>query len=122
VRIWDLGDGSARILHGRVGAVNSVAFAPGGGPLVSAGADGNVRVWDAAGGDPSLVLLTHPGGVWSAEFTPDGRSVISVGADGFMRSTPCEVCGRFADVLRLAHARADHEMRALERERFRPSG
>ena len=122
VRIWDLSDGSARILHGYVGAVNSIAFAPGGRELVSAGADGAVRIWPAAGHDPAVALQTHSGGVWSATFTPDGRSVISAGADGFLRSTPCEVCGAFADVLRQARARADHEVGALERERFRPSG
>jgi WD40 repeat protein len=118
VRIWDLAGGDVQVRHGHVGSVRRVALAPDGAQVASAGQDGTIRVWDVAGSDPSVVLSRHPDGAWDATFGPDGRSVLSTGEDGFIRSTPCEVCGPFGPVLRLAHTRADREVGARERERF----
>jgi WD40 repeat protein len=64
--------------------VNAVAYSTDGRRLVSAGADGTVRVWRAAGG-PAVVLRGHEGSVSDAAFDPAGDRVVSSGQDGTVR-------------------------------------
>lgn len=87
--------------------------------LVSAGDDGTIRVWDAAGGDALVVLHRHEGIASGADFSGDGRDVVSAGDDG-MLITACEVCGTVEDVLRVARTRAQHTLTAAERQRLLP--
>jgi WD40 repeat protein len=60
-----------RVLKGHSAKVGSVAFRPDGATLVSASADGTVRIWDVASGACLAILLSLPDG-WVA-FTPAGR-------------------------------------------------
>jgi WD40 repeat protein len=67
-------------LHG----VNSVAFSPDGKLLAAAvgnygggGASGEVRVWDAATGQPVCNLRGHSECVWGVAFSPDGKRLAS---------------------------------------------
>src|SRR5439155_9759462 len=48
-----------RILRGNSSDVSSVSFSPDGRRLASGSKDGNVRVWDLAGGGDPLVLKGH---------------------------------------------------------------
>ena len=121
VRLWNLDDGGSRVMHGHVGPVRSVAFGADDRLLVSAGHDGTIRVWETSRDDPSIVLFTHTEGALGAAFALDGRAVVSSGADGFLRWSPCEVCGSFEKVVRLAKERVDRDVKPLERERFKPS-
>jgi eukaryotic-like serine/threonine-protein kinase len=63
----------------------SVAFAPDGRTLASAGESGFLRLWDVASGREIAKLRGHHDRIWSLTFSPDGRIVASAGADGTVR-------------------------------------
>ena len=100
--------------------MNSARFDASGDRIVSAGVDGTVRVWDAAGGEALVVLVRYEGDATGADFGA-GRAVVSAG-EGAVRITPCEVCGSLDSVLRLAKTRAQHDLTPTERRRLIPSG
>jgi WD40 repeat protein len=72
-------------LVGRHGAVRTVAFAPGGGLVVTGSDDGTARIWRVATGRVFHVLRGHRGPVLSAAFSPDGALVATAGFDGTVR-------------------------------------
>ncbi|HET8755843.1 MAG TPA: BTAD domain-containing putative transcriptional regulator [Solirubrobacteraceae bacterium] len=69
----------ARELTGHRGGVSAIDYGAD-GRLVSAGADGTVRVWPARSGR-ALVMNAHTGGANDAAFWVDDRKVVSVGGD-----------------------------------------
>jgi WD40 repeat protein len=74
-----LEDGARHELRGHTAAVNAVDFSPDGELLVTAGRDGDARVWDVATGEPALLLRGHFGSVADARFSPDGRWIVTAG-------------------------------------------
>jgi WD40 repeat protein len=60
--------------------VDSLAFAPAGTTLASAGKDGTARLWDLGGGPP-VVLQGHTDEVLSVAFRPDGTEVATGSKD-----------------------------------------
>jgi small GTP-binding protein len=62
-----------------------VGWSPDGARLLSGGADGTLRLWEAASGRELAVLEGHTGSVRSVSWSPDGARLLSGGADGTVR-------------------------------------
>jgi WD40 repeat protein/DNA-binding SARP family transcriptional activator len=120
VRLWSAEGEPLATMRGHEGPVESVEFRGDGRRLVTAGTDGTVRVWDPGSREALVVLHDHRGQAFEASFDRDGRRVLSAGDDGTIWVAPCEVCGSLAEVLDVAHARAQRLLTPAERERFLP--
>jgi WD40 repeat protein len=62
-----------------------VVFSPDGKMLADGGADGTVRVWEAAGLASVATLSGHTSDVTSIAFSPDSRSLVSAADDQTVR-------------------------------------
>jgi WD40 repeat protein len=65
--------------------VNAVAFSPDGRRVLSGGADGDVRLWDAATGRLVHRFVGHSSAVFAVAFSPGGCRAVSAGQDGTVR-------------------------------------
>jgi WD40 repeat protein len=81
--VFDASSGElGRTLMGHEGSVNSLAFGPGDGRLVSASFDETLLVWDFSSGDALLTLRGHTVPVAEVAFDPNGARVVSGSFDG----------------------------------------
>ena len=67
------------------GSVHSLQFSSDGKTLLSASADGTVRIWDSATGREIRRFNPSASEVMAAVFAPDGESVFTAGRDGLIR-------------------------------------
>ncbi|MCP5089795.1 MAG: TIR domain-containing protein [Gammaproteobacteria bacterium] len=74
-----------RTLVGHTGGVKAVAITPNGRRIVSADADGVLRVWDLETGTELLVLTGHEGAVNAVAITSDSQRVVSASEDATLR-------------------------------------
>jgi eukaryotic-like serine/threonine-protein kinase len=65
--------------HGHQGQVASLAFSPADGTAASGGADGILRLWNGATGDPLRTIATDNGRVRVLAFIENGRRLIGGG-------------------------------------------
>ncbi len=82
---WALGAGVSRAVLLHDDRLDCAAWSPDGRRIATAGKDGNVRVWDAGGTEPPLVLRGHDLGVRSVAWSPDGRHLASSSVDKTIR-------------------------------------
>ncbi len=66
------------------GGVNCVSFSTSGRRIITAGADGRVRIWSLSG-QQITEWDSHQGSIWSMSFSRDGRLIVTVGLDGITR-------------------------------------
>jgi YD repeat-containing protein len=97
VRLWDANNlEPLRVFRGHTATVLAVAFSPGGRLLASGdqgrfdagpggGKGGEVRVWDAAGGQELHRFQGHPLAVLAVAFSADGRQLASVSIEGTVK-------------------------------------
>lgn len=93
VKIWSVLDNGAIVPSARyesalkastpggVTALSTVNFSPNGRQVVTAGADGIVRIWNASTGAEVRALRGHTDWVTSAVFSPDGEKLLSASVD-----------------------------------------
>jgi WD40 repeat protein/tRNA A-37 threonylcarbamoyl transferase component Bud32 len=58
-----------------------VVFSPDGKRIAAGGADGSIKMWDAASGAELVTLSGHGGPVSSLAFSPDGKGLVSGSSD-----------------------------------------
>jgi serine/threonine protein kinase len=85
IRIWDLKKDKGRELKGHRGAVNCVTASSDGQRLLSGGADGTVRLWDAVRASEVYQFAPGEAAVNGVAFTAAGRRAVSGGKDGKLR-------------------------------------
>src|SRR5439155_26587846 len=61
--------------------VLAVAIAPDGREVLSGGADGTVRLWEAQTGRELACMIGHRDKVWAVVFLPDGKRALTAGKD-----------------------------------------
>jgi WD40 repeat protein len=77
VRVWDVDpEATLPVLRGHKSYVYPVAYSPDGRWIASGGWDGDVRLWDAATGEP-CATLPHPEYVHSLAFLPEGPWLVT---------------------------------------------
>lgn len=78
----DLATGQLRPLVAGRAAALAVAWSPDGATLATAYADGLIRLWNVATGQPARTLVEQGAGAFSLVFQPNGRLVAAGLADG----------------------------------------
>jgi WD40 repeat protein len=82
VRIWAGEGGGKREFKVHDGPITAFAITASGRRIVTAGADGSVKIWDAEKMTlQSEIKNAHAGGVTAIALPPDGPRLFTVGAD-----------------------------------------
>jgi RNA polymerase sigma factor (sigma-70 family) len=88
VQVFDLNSRQQRLAfraHTRKEGVASLALAPGGKTLATAGWDKTVKLWDPATGSERAVLRDHTSGVSCVRYSADGQWLASASNDGTVK-------------------------------------
>ena len=78
----------SRLISGHVGPVNSLAFAPSGATIATAGSDKTVRLWSVTDGKPMATFAGPTGAVAEVAISSDGKLIAAAGADKVARVWP----------------------------------
>jgi WD40 repeat protein len=82
IRLWGVAEGRLlREFSGHLNSVQSLAFAPDGKTLASAGHDARARLWEVATGKRLLQIRGADSPFKSVAFAPDGRALLVAGTN-----------------------------------------
>jgi hypothetical protein len=82
VVVWDANTGETlNSLLGFSDRVNSAAFSPDGGNLITACADHSMKLWDLETSEEVRAFVGQTGPIYGATFSPDGSRLVSGGGD-----------------------------------------
>lgn len=98
--LWRAGDAATHTLTGHRGFVYSVGFSPDGRSIVSGGADGTIRVWDAAAGVERFKCQLSSRPVVTAVFAARGSLIVTGSWDGSIGIFAAADGSRLADLPR----------------------
>jgi len=84
-RLHLLRDQSALSLRGHLGTVYTASFSPDGRWILSGGADGSLKIWNAFTGEERMTVSSHKGAMLVTAFSPNGERVAAGGDDGWVR-------------------------------------
>ena len=104
------------VLRGHDGRVQSAAFSPDGGRIVTASEDKTARLCDGATGETIAVLRGHDREVLSAAFSPDGARVVTASEDKTARLWDASAIPK-GNLFQIACAwLADHDLTGIPTE------
>ena len=109
------GNGARIVLRGHQDEVNDAVFTSDGSRVLSASADGTLRLWDAQSGDALAVLQSGGGPLWDVTVSRGGK-IATLSSAGVVRVFNCEVCGSLDQVRALARSRSARSLSPQERQ------
>ena len=72
-------------MTGHGGTIRALAYSPDGATLATAGEDGEVKLWDTAGGRERVTLTGHSDMVNALAFSPAGRTLATASLDATVK-------------------------------------
>lgn len=81
VVVFDLTNGTDRVLSGHRGFVTSLIMVPGGKQLLSSSEDGTVRQWDLASGESKVIAKEAEDPIMGLALSPDGKRIATASGD-----------------------------------------
>jgi len=108
--VWDVAIGEQLATLPGTAATYDIAVSPTGDQVATAGADGVVRLWDAATGEPGITLATGGSTIATVVFSPEGSRLASVSDDGVVRVWALDI----GDLVELARHRVTRALTDIE--------
>ena len=116
--VLDLATGETTTWGSEIHSTSDIAVSPDGSLVASVHADGGVRIWDAATGEPRITAFPHGSDVFSVDWSADGTRLATGSFDGDVKVHLVEEEG-LREVLRLSSDDAAGGVSAVQ---FSPDG